>query len=141
MRSLVAHGDLILFSAAIPFQGGVHHTNERWQSVWAGFFRSLGYEPVDFVRPRVWTDGQVEPFYAQNTILYVRSESLGNYPRLSGEIAGTARAPLDIVHPKLFVSAATNPVRLGLGHVLRQLPRLLARRLRAKSPGNDRPPL
>jgi SAM-dependent methyltransferase len=140
VRSLAAHGDLILFSAAIPFQGGVHHTNERWQSYWAGLFRDIGFEPVDCVRSRVWADEKVEMFYAQNTLLYVRSASAANYPRLPRGESGTGRAPLDIVHPKLFVSAATNPARLGVRHVLRELPRLLARRMRAQSPANPRPP-
>jgi SAM-dependent methyltransferase len=140
VRGLVAHGDLILFSAAIPDQGGTHHANERWQSYWAALFRAEGYEPVDCIRPRVWADDRVEYFYAQNTLVYVRSASLGRYPGLLAGARGGLPGPLDVVHPKLFVSAATNPVRLGLGHALRALPRLIARRVGGRSSQGEKPP-
>ena len=41
--SLVDLSDFVLFSAAIPHQGGKHHLNERWQDYWAGLFWARGY--------------------------------------------------------------------------------------------------
>src|SRR5262249_24512785 len=39
--------DVVLFAAAIPFQGGAGHVNERWQSWWARKFSENGYDPFD----------------------------------------------------------------------------------------------
>ena len=36
--SLVGLGDVILFSAAIPYQGGENHLNEQWPDYWARLF-------------------------------------------------------------------------------------------------------
>ena len=35
---------VVLFSAAIPNQGGDHHINEQWQSYWYGIFRDNNYK-------------------------------------------------------------------------------------------------
>jgi len=34
IESLVGLGPVILFSAAIPFQGGIEHVNEQWPDYW-----------------------------------------------------------------------------------------------------------
>jgi hypothetical protein len=41
--SLTGLWDFVLFSAAIPHQGGVNHVNEQWQSYWAATFAERGY--------------------------------------------------------------------------------------------------
>jgi cyclopropane fatty-acyl-phospholipid synthase-like methyltransferase len=45
----------VLFSAAIPQQGGTQHRNEQWQSYWAELFQRHGFWPHDVIRPRVWS--------------------------------------------------------------------------------------
>jgi 2-polyprenyl-3-methyl-5-hydroxy-6-metoxy-1,4-benzoquinol methylase len=52
---LTSLGDIVMFSAAIPEQGGGHHVNEQWQSYWADIFATVGYVAVDCIRPKVWT--------------------------------------------------------------------------------------
>jgi SAM-dependent methyltransferase len=79
----------VLFSAAIPRQSGTDHINERWQSEWAGDFAKYGYYPHDVVRPDVWDDQDVEPWYAQNMLLYL--------PERYSE-----RVTLNLVHPRLW---------------------------------------
>lgn len=99
VATLVAHAPAVLFSAAIPFQGGAGHVNERWPSYWADHFAKHGFVPVDVVRPAVWNDERVAFWYAQNTVLYVG----GDHPQLAAlraQGAGDAR-PLDLVHPAL----------------------------------------
>ena len=51
---------IVVFSAAIPFQGGANHVNEQWQDYWAARFEELGYVSLDPIRPRVWSDDRVE---------------------------------------------------------------------------------
>lgn len=70
VAELCAKADVVLFSAAIPFQTGTHHINCQWQSYWAQHFADNGYGPVDWIRWEVWNNPMVEPWYRQNTILY-----------------------------------------------------------------------
>jgi hypothetical protein len=51
--SLVSRGPVIVFSAAIPYQGGTNHTNEQWPEYWARHFSAKGYVPVDCVRRQI----------------------------------------------------------------------------------------
>lgn len=61
----------VLFSAAIPFQGGQGHVNEQWQSWWAGLFRDNGFGP-SHKQPNIRNNPDVELWYRQNMVLYVR---------------------------------------------------------------------
>jgi 2-polyprenyl-3-methyl-5-hydroxy-6-metoxy-1,4-benzoquinol methylase len=88
---LVKLAPAVLFSAAIPAQGGADHRNEQWQSYWAALFRTHGFYPHDLIRPKVWHNTAVEPWYAQNALIYLRDEA--------------APAILDIVHPTLYERA------------------------------------
>jgi SAM-dependent methyltransferase len=72
VESLVAHGDVIAFSAAIPFQGGNGHINEQWPEYWASLFRTHGYQCFDAFRPTYWPADEVEWWYAQNMFLAIR---------------------------------------------------------------------
>jgi SAM-dependent methyltransferase len=89
--------DVILFSAAIPGQGGTHHINERWPTYWVDLFASAGYEALDVVRGRLWNDARVEWWYRQNLILFANRAGLARIVRGEGE-----SSPLDIVHPVCF---------------------------------------
>lgn len=101
VATLARCSDQVLFSAAVPRQGGSRHLNERWQSHWAGLFDRQGYDVHDFVRPRIWTDERMPYWYRQNTLFYVRrgTEAAATFARSSA--AGSA-FPLDVVHPRLF---------------------------------------
>ena len=69
VAALVNHGDHILFSAAIPGQGGQDHLNEQWPSYWMSKFSAHGYYFHDVVRPLVWNNANVEWWYRQNIFL------------------------------------------------------------------------
>lgn len=99
VASLVAHAPAVLFSAAIPFQGGAGHVNERWPSYWADLFAGHSFVPFDVVRPVIWSDAHVAFWYAQNTMLYIEKDH-ASVQGLSDDAARAAR-PLDLVHPTL----------------------------------------
>jgi SAM-dependent methyltransferase len=104
--SLVRHAPLVLFSAAIPGQGGTSHVNERWPSYWAGLFASRGFACVDLLRAQVWTRTEVDFWYAQNTLLYVKRELL---VELADHVRNRAvEIPQDVVHPALYEKRALN---------------------------------
>jgi SAM-dependent methyltransferase len=103
VQSLVALGPVVLFSAAIPRQGGVDHVNEQWPEYWAQRFREHGFVAIDGVRPRVWHDESVEWWYAQNTLLYAEGERVERDPRLRAARQATGDRPLSLVHPRKYL--------------------------------------
>lgn len=100
VQNICSLSDVVLFSAAIPGQGGCHHVNERWPSYWADLFGSAGYEVLDPIRGRIWNDARVEWRYRQNAVLFANKAGL---PRLAFSSATTVETrPLDFVHPACF---------------------------------------
>ncbi len=95
VESLTTLAPIVVFSAAIPSQGGTDHVNERWPDYWAGHFSRHGFEALDCLRRRIWDNDRVLNCYAQNTIVYARAGVLPEIPRAS---AGS----LPIVHPRIF---------------------------------------
>jgi SAM-dependent methyltransferase len=100
IADLVALAPAVLFSAAIPGQGGVNHLNEQWQSYWAAHFASHGYQAFDIIRPAIWTDAQIPAWYKQNVVLYLDADTAAR----SG-LAPTPAALLDRVHPLFWERA------------------------------------
>jgi hypothetical protein len=86
ISSLVAHSDLILFSAATRGQGGENHINERPLWYWQGVFAEHGYVAFDAIRPRFQHDTLVEPWYRFNSILYA---NLARIPALPPSVLAT----------------------------------------------------
>jgi hypothetical protein len=118
VHDLVQLAPAVLFSAAIPHQGGVMHVNERWQTYWARLFERHAYTPIDLVRPHVWNDPEVMPWYAQNTFLYVNEELLR---RLGGESCRSSPL-MDVVAPRFYLYQRDFLLRTPeLGDAARQL--------------------
>jgi SAM-dependent methyltransferase len=110
VRSLARHADTVLFSAAIPGQGGVHHVNEQWPSYWIDRFDREGFSVFDVVRPMIWTDARVETWYRQNIFLFSRTLALPS-----------ATTCTDMVHPELWQARRSSPP-LTLRQLTRALP-------------------
>ncbi|MEG4391938.1 glycosyltransferase [Microcoleus sp. BROC3] len=102
VNSLTKLAPVILFSAAIPFQGGVEHVNEQWPQYWAYYFQQNGFAVIDCLRKKIWNNEKVEPWYAQNILIFVKQEYLSKYPRLVNEYQNTDLNLLAIVHPKIY---------------------------------------
>jgi SAM-dependent methyltransferase len=62
---LVSSSPIIVFSAAIPGQGGLHHSNEQWPSYWADHFQQHRYDCADLIRPTIWTTIRLTPGIAR----------------------------------------------------------------------------
>lgn len=97
VADLVTMAPAILFSAAIPGQGGVGHLNEQWHSWWAGLFAAHAYHAYDVIRPAIWTDEDIPAWYRQNAMLYLDAALAA---RLS--LTPTEPAALDRVHPAFW---------------------------------------
>ena len=100
VASLVGLGDVVLFSAAIPHQGGTDHLNEQWAEYWAERFAGHGYVAVDRLRRRVWGDPRVEWWYQQNLLLFVDERRLPELPQLA---RSAAPRMLSVVHPHRYL--------------------------------------
>lgn len=95
VETLINHSDVIIFSAAIPGQQGQNHLNEQWPPYWQEKFNRHNYEMIDYFRPLIWDNENIEYWYRQNLFLVVnRSHEL--YMRLD------IRPPLSLVHPELL---------------------------------------
>lgn len=92
VAELAGLSDHVLFSAAIPGQGGVGHINEQWQSYWVRLFRQHNLRCYDLVRPLLWNDAEIPPWYKQNTLLFSAQEL--PLPEVS--------SLLDLVHPDTY---------------------------------------
>lgn len=101
---LAAAAPVVLFSAAVPGQGGLGHLNERRQSYWAGLFAAHGCVAVDCVRPAIHDAPGAEWYYAQNTIVYCRPELVPQgWSPLSNPLY------LDLLDDRVFVPMTRPP--------------------------------
>lgn len=117
VADLVAHGDVVLFSAAVPHQGGEHHVNEQPLSYWRDHFTRHGYDAYDWLRPKLRDEQQVKPWYRFNSIVYanpagaarlspsILSTRVGEGQALSdgGDLAWRARRTLVSLMPRAMV--------------------------------------
>jgi SAM-dependent methyltransferase len=103
VASLSDLAPFVLFSAAIPFQGGTNHVNEQWPGYWAGLFEGRGFAPVDCIRREIWSDDRVEWWYAQNTLLFVEEERLGTPLADGRSLERTPISQLALVHPRQYL--------------------------------------
>jgi SAM-dependent methyltransferase len=100
LDNLTALAPVILFSAAIPLQGGRSHVNEQWPEYWKEKFSKRNYVLIDCIRPRVWNDPRIEMWYAQNSFLYVRRDKWDHFPKLANYRGDDAM--LSVVHPRFY---------------------------------------
>ncbi len=102
---LTSLAPVVLFSGAVPGQGGVGHVNEQWPAFWAAEFAAQGYQVADIVRPIVWNEPTVAHFYSQNLLLFACDDRFATVtPAFPLVPADGVAAPLPLVHPR-FVDA------------------------------------
>ena len=97
VNSLVNHGDVVVFSAAIPGQSGQNHINEQWLSYWQEKFAQVGYILYDAIRPRIWTNERVDVWYKQNLVIFCKE----NHP-LNQKLNKTSSGYINVVHPDMY---------------------------------------
>lgn len=132
VETLTSLSPVVLFSAAVPYQGGTHHVNEQWQKYWAERFKKHKYVPINTLRRQLWTNKKIHDFYRQNLILYVHEEHLEHFDVLSEDVVHDLES-LSIVHPALFERKMKRckqarhlvPGAISLRDVIRGLPRLI----------------
>ncbi len=98
VESLVAHSDLVAFSAACPGQNGQHHVNCQWLEYWQRLFNGSGYVCDDSIRWKIWNIEAIEPWYRQNMFLAARAPTrAGQEPRIR-----------PVIHPQMLATKTLN---------------------------------
>jgi len=89
--------DIVLFSAAIPNQGGDHHYNEQWIDYWESKFSRYNFVMYDVLRPQFWNNDQIFWWYRQNMVLFIKQDK--NVQGLDSLSSGNMKR---VVHPQLY---------------------------------------
>ncbi len=97
VAALCERAPIVVYSAAIPGQGGNGHVNEQWPGYWAALFEQHGFEVSGALRWDLWDDDRVENWYRQNLMVATR-----NPARLPEIFSTPLAAPKALVHPVLF---------------------------------------
>jgi len=97
IAELCGLSDLIVFSAAIPGQGGTGHLNEQWPAYWVDLFAEQQFVCSGALRWQIWNDDRVENWYRQNLLVATR------YPERLPALFDSPLTPMwPVVHPVLF---------------------------------------
>ncbi len=132
VRELTGLAPVVLFSAAIPLQGGLGHVNERDAADWIDLFGRHGYVMFDAVRPQVWCDGRVAWWYRQNLVLFLSAEAAAQYPLVERYRDLGREDRLAAIHEGLY--RRQRAYAASLSQVLRALPGALVRSLMRRLP-------
>jgi SAM-dependent methyltransferase len=104
--SLTSLGPVILFSAAIPYQGGENHINEQWPDYWEKYFFEKDYVVIDCLRKKIWNNENVAYWYSQNIFIFAKRTYLETNILLKKEldnVVNTGDYCLAVVHPKVYI--------------------------------------
>jgi len=128
---------VVLFSAAVPGQGGTGHVNERWPRYWEELFGGHGYTRIECIRRSVCYDTRVKWWYRQNVTIYASRDAVARHAPLRAALSHDSAAPLEWVHVKVFERRllASSTVR-GVARSAPKAVRALVRRQRFRGP-ND----
>jgi len=129
VKALTKAAPIVLFSAALPGQGGTDHVNEQWPHYWERRFAKFGFKPIDAIRPLIWRNIEVEWWYRQNILFYASPQAIADSPLLQAEEECTRACEMRIVHKDILEQHMH--VRGSLRSLRHTVVQSLKRRLRA----------
>lgn len=121
---LTGTAPLVLFSAAVPGQGGTGHITEEWSPYWEGIFSRYEFRRLDPIRRHIWLDNSIGWWYRQNLFLYAHRDAIKKSEALQEEERFAAKASFDLLHVNILSQ------HLTLSGLLRQMPAALRRAFR-----------
>lgn len=72
IANIASASDIVLFSAAIPYQGGAGHCNENWVEYWVKLFAGHGFDCFDLLRLPYWNEAAIRSYYRQNVLVFAK---------------------------------------------------------------------
>ena len=124
VEALCRAAEVVLFSAAIPGQGGTHHINEQWPRFWESAFKANGFIRLDPIRPQVWRHPDVAPWYKQNIYLFADRRRCDEDKRLRSELEVSEHSRFFLLQEDIVEH------HMGLRGLLQALPRAAWRAIR-----------
>jgi SAM-dependent methyltransferase len=115
---LTKYSNIILFSAAVPGQGGRGHINEQPLSYWIKLFNNNNYEMFDVIRPVVWGDKDIPVWYRQNTVLFINKNYLKKTNKLITNKLSSKKSLVDAIHPELFEDYRYPRLYIALANII-----------------------
>lgn len=106
VSSLVNLADILIFSAAIPLQGGQGHLNEQWHTYWQEKFEKYNFQFYDILRPAFWQNEKVDWWYKQNMFVVINENKISETTRQKMKDLPTFQNQ-KLVHPQLFTEVST----------------------------------
>lgn len=119
VHSLCGLAPVVVFSAAIPGQGGEAHLNEQWPHYWTEKFARQGYRLYDVLRPRLWNDDRIPCWYRQNVLVFAAEDAPDEaLARLAAAEREATFGGAGLVHPVHSMRAVQYPNLTELGRAL-----------------------
>lgn len=100
VKSLVSLSKTIVFSAAVPYQGGQNHLNEQYINYWQEKFSKHDYIVYDVLRFIFWNNKEVFWWYKQNMYLVAHKDvtiDIQAFRKKEGNIH-----EMIFIHPELY---------------------------------------
>jgi len=130
VNALTGAAPVILFSAAIPGQGGTGHVNEQWPLYWRELFERRGYIFLDLLRRKIRDDQRIKFWYRQNILLFASKEVVAANQLLQAEAARATKADIEWVH--ISMVRKDGSVKAKLKAVLKLISEVLPAALRKR---------
>ena len=94
IKTLTSYSDVVLFSAAIPYQEGEHHINCNPPQFWVDIFKKYGYDCYDFRNDLMNMWEKINPCYSQNILLFAKEKYRNTFMELN-----LTQKPIFYYHP------------------------------------------
>ena len=94
IETLTSYSDVILFSAAIPYQAGEHHINCNPPQFWVDIFKKYGYDCYDFRNDLMNMWEKINPCYSQNILLFAKEKYRNTFSKFN-----LTEKPIFYYHP------------------------------------------
>jgi len=124
VEDLVRLAPVVLFSAAIPGQGGLNHINEQYLSYWVSHFAARDYVLLDIIRPALWNEERCGLWYRQNAVLFAHKDNPVSHLQV--------KSGIDYIHPRHYEELLEVFEKPTLGYLARSFPSSLLRSLRVR---------
>lgn len=127
VETLCKFSDFVLFSAAIPGQGGEGHINLQWMNYWIEKYKKFNYVPMEIIRKRIWDDEDIPHWYRQNIMFFVKEDRLSDL-KFEYELC-------DLLPPEVYSLTIRRLSRPGIKASMRNFRTAIIRKLFKKNKG------
>ena len=121
VKSLIKLSDIVLFSSAIPLQGGNGHLNEQWPNYWKSLFSDFGYVSISSIKTKLWNNPQIEYFYKQNVYIFCKPQVLSQKAALAQEYQLSQYIPDPIIHPDIYMELSRGIDRFSVWEIMNKI--------------------